>query len=223
MVARELEVARSAARRLLVVSAPSGAGKTTLCERLRQRRPELVVSISYTTRAPRGQERDGVEYRFVDDARFDRLIADGALLEWAFVHGRRYGTARADVEATIKAGATVLFDIDVQGGRAIHRAFPEAALVFVLPPSIAELERRLRDRLTESAEQIAMRLENAAGEIEEGSEYEFHVVNDDLDRAIEEVEAILDGVGGERREGFLSAMVAEARERCMKSSVISRE
>lgn len=171
--------------KLVVVSAPSGTGKTTVCTALVRRSREVAISISYTTRAPRGSERDGVEYHFVDDARFDRLIAEGAFLEWAHVHQRRYGTARADTEALLAAGKDVLFDIDVQGGQQIKRAMPDATLlVFVLPPSIDELVRRLTGRGTESVDQVAGRLRTAIWELEQGLEYECHLVNDQLTEAV---------------------------------------
>jgi guanylate kinase len=176
--------------RLIVVSAPSGTGKSTLCARLCALRPQVAVSISYTTRPPRGAERDGVEYHFVDDAEFDRMIAAGAFLEWARVFSRRYGTARANVETLLAEGRDVLFDIDVQGGFQIKRAVPAARLVFLLPPSLAELARRLRGRETESEAQVRERMRTAAWELEQGRGYDCFVINDELERAVGELDAV---------------------------------
>ncbi|HOX47506.1 MAG TPA: guanylate kinase [Myxococcota bacterium] len=176
--------------RLIVVSAPSGTGKSTLCTRLCELQPQVAVSISYTTRPPRGAERDGVEYHFVDDAEFDRLVAADAFLEWARVHSRRYGTARANVEKLLAEGRDVLFDIDVQGGFQIKRAVPAARLVFLLPPSLAELARRLRGRETETEAQVRERMRAAAWELAQGRGYECFVINDELERAVRELDAV---------------------------------
>src|SRR5690242_14580936 len=136
---------------LLVLSAPSGAGKTTLAHRFRAAHPDAVFSISATTRPPRGAERDGIDYHFVSPERFAKLVKDGAFAEWAEVHGQRYGTLRATVDEALAAGRIAIFDIDVQGGSQIKAAWPkDAATVFVLPPGAVELERRLRGRSTDS-------------------------------------------------------------------------
>ncbi len=189
---RNRAVSKPARRgRLVVVSAPSGAGKSSVCNALVARNADVAVSISYTTRPARGSERDGVEYHFVEDTRFDAMIAAGQFLEWADVHDRRYGTARADVGALLVAGKDVLFDIDVQGGMQIQRAAPDSALlVFVLPPSVEELVRRLTGRGTESADQIASRLHTAIWELEQGLAYDCHLVNDRLDEAVEELDRL---------------------------------
>jgi guanylate kinase len=178
---------------LLVLSAPSGAGKTTLAHRLMAREPDAHFSISATTRAPRGQERDGVDYRFVSRARFDAMVAAGELAEWAEVHGNRYGTPKATVEEALAAGRIALFDIDVQGGEQLQALWPrQAVTVLVLPPSMAELERRLRGRGTESDEQVARRLAVARAEIARGARsYRYLLVNDVLDRAAEALGAIV--------------------------------
>ena len=177
---------------LLVLSAPSGAGKTTLAHRLVDTHDDCVFSISYTTRAPRGAERDGIDYFFVDDATFQRMIDAGEFAEWAEVHGRRYGTPRSVIDLNLEAGRVVIFDIDVQGGEQLKTRYPDAATVLVVPPSMAELERRLRDRRTESEEAIARRLAAARAEVRRGLDgYDFVVVNDDLDTAFGDLEAIV--------------------------------
>ncbi len=176
--------------RLVVVSAPSGTGKSTLCRELVARHDELEVSISYTTRAPRGDERDGMEYHFVDDTAFDSMVAEGALLEWAQVHERRYGTARDAVRALLDEGKDVLFDIDVQGGEQIKEAMPETLLVFVLPPSIDELIHRLTGRRTEGPDEVEGRLATAVRELEQGLRYDCHMVDDDLEEAVRELDSL---------------------------------
>lgn len=181
------------ARQLLVISAPSGTGKSTVCRRLLETRPDVGVSISYTTRPPRGGEREGVEYYFVDRQRFERMVAEGQFIEWAEVHGERYGTARAEVERILAADRDVLLDIDVQGGLQIRKNFSASLLLFLLPPSFAELMRRLRGRATENEQQILKRLHTATGELEVCRAYEFFVVNDRLERAVAEVDEIRRG------------------------------
>lgn len=185
---------------MLVLSAPSGTGKTTLARRLLRRFPDGIFSVSVTTRAPRGKETEGVDYHFVSQEEFERLRERGELLEWARVHGAYYGTpARYAREAA--EGALVLFDIDVQGGRQIKAKHPEAATVLVLPPGIDELERRLRARGTDDEETIARRLAAAEVEIEEGKEsYDFCVVNEALEPTEEALVSLvrhLRGVGTE--------------------------
>src|SRR5512139_1642037 len=177
---------------LLVLSAPSGAGKTTLAHRFRAEHPDAVFSISATTRAPRGAERDGVDYHFVPAARFAELVAEGAFAEWAEVHGQRYGTLRATVDGALGAGRIALFDIDVQGGEQIAAAWPrDTATVLVLTPTVAELERRLRGRSTDSEEAIRRRLDAARAEVARGlATYGYVVVNDDLDAACARLDAI---------------------------------
>lgn len=177
---------------LLVLSAPSGAGKTTLAHRFRAGHPEAVFSVSATTRPPRGAEKDGVDYHFVGKDRFADLVREGAFAEWAEVHGHRYGTLRATVEEALRAGRTALFDIDVQGGSQIKAAWPrQAVTVFIVPPTVAELERRLRGRSTDSEEVIARRLDAARAEAQRGlSTYDYVVVNEDLGHALGRLEAI---------------------------------
>jgi guanylate kinase len=176
---------------LLVLSAPSGAGKTTLARRLIQDLPNARFSVSVTTRSPRGQERDALDYHFVDTLTFKRRIEDNAFVEWAEVHGHFYGSPQAMVDQARRENSIVVFDIDVQGGQAIQRKNPDAVLVFVLPPSIGELERRLRERNTDSEETINRRMLAARSEIERGiATYDYLLVNEDLDRAYQELRAI---------------------------------
>ncbi|MDF1565626.1 MAG: guanylate kinase [Deltaproteobacteria bacterium] len=177
---------------LLVISAASGAGKTTLARRLLGDDPRAAFSVSYTTRARRGKEVDGVDYHFVDDAGFDALIAEGALVEWAQVHGHRYGTSHATIREGLAAGKIVIFDIDVQGGEQIAAAYPEALTVWVMAPGAEELERRLRGRGTDAAEQVERRLAVAAEENARGLRcYRFLVVNDRLEEALGDLKALL--------------------------------
>ena len=177
---------------LLVLSAPSGAGKTTLAHRLISDVPKASFSVSVTTRPPRGQERDGVDYHFVDTLTFKQRIERGDFLEWAEVHGHFYGSPQRAVDDVRRNGGLAVFDIDVQGGQAIRRKHPEAVLVFVLPPSLVELERRLRDRGTDAEEIINRRMLGARSEIERGvASYDYLIVNDDLEHAYKELAAIV--------------------------------
>ena len=204
---------------LLVLSAPSGAGKTTLAHRFRAAHPDAAFSVSATTRAPRGAERDGVDYHFITPARFEELVAAGAFAEWAEVHGKRYGTLRATVEEALRAGRIALFDIDVQGGEQLARAFPgDAVTVLILPPSLDELERRLRGRSTDSDEVIARRLAAARDEVRRGlASYAYVVVNDALDAAQARLEAIA-GHERARRAGRADAALAAAAAACRRSA-----
>lgn len=176
---------------LLILSAPSGTGKTTLSRKLVAAHPGALFSVSYTTRAPRGQERDGVDYHFVDDARFSSMVAGGAFVEHALVHGHRYGTPQAVIEEAQRRGALAVFDIDVQGGEAIHAKYPEAVRALILPPSLQELERRLRARSTDDDAAVRRRLDTARREIQRARAYEYRVVNDDVERACGDLEAIV--------------------------------
>lgn len=177
---------------LLALSAPSGTGKTTLARRLVDEVQGAEFSVSITTRERRGAEREGVDYHFVDERTFLKKIQKGDLLEWAEVHGHFYGTPRGPAERALTSGGVVVFDIDVQGGRSIQRIHPEAVLVFVLPPSLQELELRLRRRGTDGADTIRRRMLTARAEIEQGlAAYDYVVVNDDVDRALEDLRAIL--------------------------------
>lgn len=175
---------------LFVVSAPSGAGKTTLIQAVRERLDGLAFSVSWTTRPPRAGETDGVEYHFADARTFGAKIAAGDMLEWARVHGQLYGTARAETEALLGQGLDVILDIDVQGAGQVRGTAPDAISVFILPPDRQTLEARLRGRGTESAESLATRLGEAAEEIRHAHHFDYAVVNDDLERASAELEAI---------------------------------
>lgn len=176
---------------LLVVSSPSGAGKTTLCRRLLSEHPELQFSVSYTTRPPRSGERDGIDYHFVSDATFDEMVQQGAFAEWNWVHGRRYGTSLHAVQQALASGCKILLDIDYQGAARILEVFAASArLVFILPPSLAVLEARLRGRATDSAEVIATRLRKARDELAHYPMYHYLVLNRDLLCGYEELRAI---------------------------------
>ena len=177
----------------MVLGAPSGAGKTTLAHRLVAASDRFVFSISATTRAPRGGEQDGVDYYFVSDDDFEAMIDAGELAEWATVHGRLYGTPRAALEAVALRGEHVVLDIDVQGARQIRDSVPDARLIFVLPPSVAVLMKRLTGRGTEGAGEVERRLRSALDELQAASEFEHRVVNDDLDRCLEQIEEIVTG------------------------------
>ena len=177
----------------MVLVAPSGAGKTTLAHRLVAASDRFVFSISATTRAPRGGEQDGVDYYFVSDDDFEAMIDAGELAEWATVHGRLYGTPRAALEAVALRGEHVVLDIDVQGARQIRDSFPDARLIFVLPPSVVVLMKRLTGRGTEGAGEVERRLRSALDELQAASEFEHRVVNDDLDRCLEQIEEIVTG------------------------------
>ncbi len=176
---------------LLVVSSPSGAGKTTLCRRLREEFTGLGFSVSYTTRAPRTGETNGVEYHFVGQPEFQEMIARDEFAEYAMVHGNMYGTSARLVQAALDSGHDLLFDIDYQGGRQLRAKFPtDVVLVFILPPSIQELERRLRGRATDSEPVIKRRVRVAREELRHYPEYDYLVMNDDLDRAYDGLRGI---------------------------------
>jgi len=177
---------------LFVLSSPSGAGKTTISRMMLDADSDIALSISATTRPPRPGEVDGVHYHFVDTDTFKKIAADGEFLEWAHVFGHRYGTPRAPVEELLAAGKDVLFDIDWQGAQQLYQeAGPDVVRVFVLPPTMEELERRLRSRGTDSDEVIAARMERAANEISHWDGYDYVLINDDVDGCFDEVRAIL--------------------------------
>lgn len=176
---------------LLVVSSPSGAGKTTLCTRLRGDFPQLRFSVSYTTRPPRPGEVHGREYYFVDNGVFSEMVARDEFAENALVHGNNYGTSAALVGEALSSGLDLLFDIDFQGGRQLKAKFPDdVVLVFILPPSLLELERRLRTRNTDAADVIERRLRVARDELRHYDEYDYIIVNDDLGRAYDALRSV---------------------------------
>jgi len=179
----------------VVLAGPSGVGKGAIVSRLMAARPDLKLSTSATTRPPRPDETHGKHYLFLDPEAFDKLIASGGLLEWAEIFGNRYGTPREPVERALAEGRTVVVEIDVQGARQIRATLPDAYLVFIKPPNLDELERRLRTRETETDEQVRRRLAKASEELAAEREFDATVVNDQLDEAAHEVIAIVDRLG----------------------------
>ena len=176
---------------MLVVSSPSGAGKTTLCRRLAEEHPDIVLSVSATTRDPRPGEENGREYHFIDKKQFDDLVKRNAFLEWAHVHEHRYGTPRDEVMGRVEGGRDVLFDIDWQGARMIREAARDDVVsIFILPPSMKDLSRRLHLRAQDREDVIQRRLGRAYGEIPHWNEYDYVLVNDDLDATYVELESI---------------------------------
>jgi guanylate kinase len=192
---------------MLVLSSPSGAGKTTLSRKLLEIEPTMELSVSVTTRPPRPGEIDGRDYRFIDQTRFDKMAKNNELLEWAEVFGNFYGTPQAPVEAAMAAGRDIVFDIDWQGTQQLRQsARADMASIFVLPPSIRELERRLRIRAQDDESVIRRRMAKAADELSHWPEYDYVVVNDDLDRAFADVRTILaaERLKRERQPGLSS-------------------
>ncbi len=177
--------------KLFVISAPSGTGKTTVVRRLLSHYPHVIESVSYTTRAPRAGEVHGTAYFFVDRRTFERLVGEGFFAEWAEVHGAFYGTPAEPICRALAGGMHMVLDIDVQGGMTLKKAFPEAATIFLMPPSEDELTRRLRGRGTEAEDAIARRLANAHREMTFKDRYDYCVVNDEVDRAVEEIAKIM--------------------------------
>jgi len=176
---------------LFVVAAPSGAGKSSLVKALMELDAGVQPSVSHTTRAPRGQEFHGREYFFIANEEFDRMVADQAFLEWAHVHGHRYGTSRATIEEKIAKGMDVILEIDFQGAVQIKRIFANAVLIFILPPSMDELRARLQRRGEDSPEVIELRLENSAQEMAQANEFDFVIINQLFDKALFDLKAIV--------------------------------
>jgi guanylate kinase len=175
-----------------VLSSPSGGGKSSIARHLLDAREDLTYSVSATTRAMRGAERDAADYHFLSRAEFERRAAAGEFVEWATYGGNLYGTLRAEVERGLASGRHVVLDIEVEGARQVRKRFPDSVHVFVLPPSSSELVRRLKDRRTEDPAALERRLARAAEELEVAREYDYVVVNDDLVEAVGQVAAILD-------------------------------
>jgi guanylate kinase len=191
---------------LLIISSPSGAGKTTLCNRLRAEFPALAFSVSHTTRKPRANEQNGREYHFVEHGEFRELVAKGAFAEWAEVHGNLYGTSLREVEqARGKDASGILFDIDYQGARQIRAKVPEAVAVFILPPSMEVLERRLRGRASDDEVVVQKRLAKARDEIANYALFDYLVVNDDLDRAYDRLRGVVLAESARRQRKALLA------------------
>lgn len=179
------------AGKLIVLTGPSGVGKGTLLQALLQKHPELYLSVSATTRQPRPGEINGEHYYFISRDKFEQMIEAGELLEWAEYAGNYYGTPRSPVERQIQQGQSVILEIELVGARKISQTFPEAFRIFIMPPSLEELQRRIRSRGQDSEEAIARRLEHARAEIEAAGEFDLRVVNDDLEKALRRIEAAI--------------------------------
>jgi guanylate kinase len=187
---------------VFVIAAPSGTGKTTVCRRILEADPQLRLSVSHTTRAPRAGERDAVDYHFVDDRRFRELVDQGAFLEHAEYGGHAYGTSWQAIEAPLAAGEDVVLEIEVQGAAQVRERLPSACLIFLLPPDLEVLERRLRGRGTDTEAVIQKRMALVDRELAAAGIFDYAIVNDDLDRAIEDVLAVIRGVRAGRSEAL---------------------
>ncbi|MEG0777647.1 MAG: guanylate kinase [Oscillospiraceae bacterium] len=177
--------------KLIVVSGPSGAGKSTVISRVMKRDKSMVFSVSATTRQPRSGEQDGIDYYFIDRTKFEGMIANNELLEYAQYVGNYYGTPKAPVLNNIKNGISVVFDIEVQGATQIKQQYPEAILIFLIPSEFSQIEKRLRGRASDSEEKILQRIETARGEYSKATDYDYVVINDDPEQAAKEFEAII--------------------------------
>lgn len=177
--------------RLIVITGPSGVGKGTLIKALLKKHPELRLSVSATTRSPRPGEEEGVHYYFTERSQFERMVAQGEFLEWAEFAGNCYGTPRHAVEAMLQRGEWVVLEIELEGARQVRHTFPSAYRVFILPPSIEELESRIRNRGQDSDEAIARRLQRAQAEIDAASEFDIQIVNDDFDATLKHLEDVI--------------------------------
>lgn len=175
---------------LFIVSAPSGAGKTTLCRKAVDYFPDLRHSVSYTTRSPRDGEKDGIDYHFITKEAFQKMIHKGEFLEWAEVHGNRYGTSLSDTKKLLSGGLDIILDVDVQGARQIKLQI-SGVFIFVLPPSLEDCEKRIRNRGKDSYEAILSRLENARNEIKEVMWYEYVIINENLEEAFERLKSVI--------------------------------
>jgi guanylate kinase len=176
---------------LFIISSPSGGGKGTLIRRVLEIVPNIGYSVSFTTRAPREGEMDGKHYNFVSLAEFENLITTGEFLEYAQVHSNFYGTSRGQVEHETAAGIDIILEIDVQGAELVKKAAPDAVSVFILPPSFEVLKARLQSRATEDAEDLQLRLKNSRGEVERYSEFDYVIINDEVEQAVKNLEAVI--------------------------------
>ena len=192
---------------ILIISAPSGAGKTTLCRALMERFPSMKESVSYTTRPSRAGEVHGVDYYYVSREEFQRMIDGDAFAEWAEVHGNLYGTALATIDEARKTGVDLVLDIDCQGARRLKEQIERCVYIFILPPSMEELRRRLENRSSDAQEVIDRRIERAAGEIREARWYDYIIINDNLEKAFEELSSIV--VAHSRRTFRMLGQVAK--------------
>ena len=200
---------------LIVLSSPSGAGKTTISRMLMDSDPLITMSVSATTRPMRPGETEGVDYHFVDVAEFERMVESGEFAEWAYVFDHRYGSPKEPIKDALKAGRDILFDIDWQGTQQLKTAFGgDLVSIFILPPSMEELERRLRGRNTDSEEVIRDRMRRAAGEIGHWGEYDYVLINDDLGPCLEQVQSIIDAERLRRnRHPYLSEFARRLNEK----------
>jgi guanylate kinase len=176
---------------LFIISGPSGAGKSTILSRILDKRPQLRYSISYTTRSPRGDEQDGIDYHFISEVAFRKKIDAGELAEWAGVHGHLYGTSANYIEESLARGHDLLLDIDVEGAKKLFSEYPEAISVFLRPPSMKELEKRLVKRHTDSPATVKRRLKNAEAEMAQAHHYDHIIINDNLAETVSGLEAII--------------------------------
>lgn len=178
--------------KIVIISAPSGTGKTSVVKRLLTCRPQMVHSISCTTRAPRTREKDGVDYFFIDEETFRKRISVGEFVEWAQVHGYIYGTPKKPLEENLARGKDVVLDLDVQGGLALKKAYPHALSIFLLPPSEEELTKRLRERKTDAPQEVKKRLEVAHQEMGFKDRYDVQLINDDLEKTCQKILALME-------------------------------
>ncbi len=197
---------------IFIISAASGTGKTTLVSRLVQGQPDIRVSVSHTTRAPRGAEQNGVHYHFVDNPEFTHLIKENAFLEHALVFGNHYGTSYAAIDSLTQKGINVILEIDVQGAAQVRKHLPEACSIFILPPSMSVLANRLQNRGTDNSEVIQTRLQEACREIEQAHFFDYAVINGDLDKAEQDLLHIIRarGLKQTRQHHFIKQLLANA-------------
>ncbi|MFC1568595.1 guanylate kinase [bacterium] len=177
--------------KVIVISSPSGGGKTTIIQKLREMNPDLMYAISATTRVPRGQEKEGNDYFYLNKKDFKKRIQDNEFLEWAEVHGNYYGTLRSQVSDCLLQGKNIILDIDVQGGLAVQKQLKETILIFLMPPSINVLENRLRSRGTDDGETIENRLKAASQEMQAAEQYDYIIYNHDIEQAVHDIQQII--------------------------------